>query len=121
MAGEGKRSVAAAIDEHVAAFNAHDTGRLLAGFSEDAEWVTGQDRFVGRTALAQLFEPGLWSLAPNLLVQRVVVDGDAAAVQLTETLTVDGELGGFDIAVFFEFADGLIHRAKVYREGSADI
>ncbi len=41
--------VRAAVLEHLAAFNAHDTARVLAGFTPDAVWITGADRFeVGR-------------------------------------------------------------------------
>ena len=36
-------------------------------------------------------------------------------------MTVDGQRREFTIAVFFEIADGLIRRAKVYREGTADL
>ena len=46
---------------------------------------------------------------------------DVAATELIEELTVDGEQRRFEIAVFFRFADGLITRVTVYREGSADI
>jgi hypothetical protein len=44
-----------------------------------------------------------------------------AAAQLREAITVDGERQEHQIAGFFEFADGLIRRAKVCREGSADL
>ncbi len=114
-------NVAAGVEEHLAAFNAHDTARLLAGFAPDAVWITGQDTVTGRDALAEVFDDGLWSMAPHLEPLTVLVDADHAAAQLRESITVDGAPRAFHIAVFLEFADGLIRRAKVYREGSADI
>jgi uncharacterized protein len=117
----GTDGVRTAVLEHVAAFNAWDTGRLLAGFGADAVWVTGQDRFAGHGELAALFDAGLWELAPHLDVLTLVCADRGAAAQLHERLTVDGEAREFDIAVFFELDGGLITRAKVYREGSADL
>jgi hypothetical protein len=37
--------------EHLDAFNQHSSDRLLAGFSADAVWATGQDVFEGQAAL----------------------------------------------------------------------
>jgi uncharacterized protein len=109
------------VDEHVAAFNAHDTERLLAGLTPDAVWITGADTVTGRDALAELFDDWLWSTAPHLSFVSVVVEGERAAAQLHEAMTVAGQRREFMIAVFFELADGLIRRAKVYREGTADV
>lgn len=109
------------ISEHVAAFNAHDTERVLAGLADDAVWITGRDRFQGRAALADVFDDWLWSMEPSLEVRGIVVDGDSAAAELTERITVDGELRRYPIAVFFRFAAGLITQATVYREGNADL
>ena len=111
----------ALVDEHVAAFNAHDTERLLAGLTPDAVWITGSDMVSGRDALAELFDDWLWSTQPELSVVSMVVDGHRVAAQLHEVMTVDGQRREFMIAVFFELADGLIRRAKVYREGTADV
>jgi uncharacterized protein len=107
--------------EHVAAFNAHDTARLLAGFTPGAIWITGTDRFAGTAELETVFDDWLWGLAPQLRVDALVADEDRGAAQLHETLTVDGDVREFDIAAFFEFDGGLISRAKIYREGSADL
>jgi hypothetical protein len=117
----GTDDVRAAVLEHVAAFNSWDTGRLLQGFTPDAVWATGQDRFAGRGELSSLFDAGLWELAPHLDVLGLVCADRDAAAQLHERLTVDGEVREFDIAVFFQLDGGLITRAKVYREGSADL
>jgi hypothetical protein len=46
---------------------------------------------------------------------------DGAAAQMREDLIVDGARQAFEIAVFFDIADGLVRRATVYREGNAVI
>jgi uncharacterized protein len=109
------------VDEHLAAFNAHDTARLLARFADDAAWSTGQDVMRGREALAELFDAGLWALQPSLTTTAMVAEEGTVAAELHERITVDGELREFSIAAFFEVSDGLITTAKVYREGIADI
>ena len=113
--------LAAAVREHVAAFNAHDTGRLFAGFTADTEWITGADRFAGSAALRDVFDDWLWSLDPSLEVRSLVAGDGSAAAEFVERLTVAGEPREFWIAAFFAFDGGLIRRAKVYREGSADL
>lgn len=109
------------VAEHLAAFNAHDTQRLLAGLAEDALWTTGRDRIRGREALAGIFDDWLWAMNPSLEPRAVIADGELAAAELTERLTVEGEPQQFPIAVFFRFADGLIKQATVYREGNAEL
>jgi ketosteroid isomerase-like protein len=111
----------AAVLEHVAAFNAHDSERILAGFTADAVWITGADRFEGTPALADVFDAWLWTLAPELTVLALVVEDDRAAAQLHESLIVDGQRREFDIAVFFELSGGQIRLGTVYREGSAEL
>jgi ketosteroid isomerase-like protein len=113
--------VRGAVEEHVAAFNAWDSARVLAGFADDATWVTGQDRFVGKAALAELFDDGLWAASPRLEVKSLLVDGSAAAIEVVETLVKDGETLVYGVAAFLEVGeDGLIRRGTVYREGNAD-
>ncbi|MCU1658124.1 MAG: nuclear transport factor 2 family protein [Pseudonocardiales bacterium] len=111
----------AVVIEHIEAFNAHSSERLLAGFAADAIWVTGQDTTRGRAGLAELFDPWLWSLNPSLTVSRLAAEGNVVAAELREQLTVDGELRTMNIAVFFDVCDAQIVVAKVYREGHADI
>lgn len=110
-----------AVVEHLAAFNAHDTDRLLAGFTEDAVWATGQDIVRGRPALAELFDEGLWELAPSLTTLTLIADERSVAAELHERITIDGAEREFAIAAFFRVSDGLITSAKVYREGTADL
>jgi len=108
--------------EHVAAFNAHDTARLLAGLAPDARWATGQDVVVGAAALAELFDEGLWTMTPSLDLLSLVCEGPRAAAELRETLVVDGETRTFTVGAFFVVDEGgLITSGRVYREGSADI
>jgi ketosteroid isomerase-like protein len=110
-----------AVEEHVAAFNAHDTARVLAGFAPDAVWATGQDVVRGSDSLAELFDAGLWQLEPSLHVLTLLGEETLVAAELHETITVEGARHDFRIAVFFTVEAGLIQAAKVYREGSADI
>jgi hypothetical protein len=51
----------------------------------------------------------------------LIADDAGVAAELREELTVNGERRSFNIAVFFEVSSRLIRKAKVYREGSADI
>jgi limonene-1,2-epoxide hydrolase len=112
---------AAAVAAHVDAFNRHSTEDLIRGLAENIVWATGADVFRGIQELRQLFDDGLWSMDPLLHVKAIITEGGHAAAELHETLTVDGEDRAFDIAAFFTVSDGLIHTARVYRAGSADI
>ncbi|HEY7007485.1 MAG TPA: nuclear transport factor 2 family protein [Jatrophihabitantaceae bacterium] len=109
------------IEEHIAAFNAHDTARLLARLAPDVVWATGRDVIRGRDELAEVFDDGLWQLRPSLVTRRLVASGNVVAVELSERLHVDGVARLFPIAAFFDVSGGVIRSARVYREGSADI
>ena len=117
----GEPGAAALVAEHLAAFNAHDRERLLAGLHPDAVWSTGRDTVRGRAALAELFDDGLWELAPSLTVRSTVAGDGRVAAELTEALGVDAVRHVFAVGAFFVVVGGLIVRAKVYREGSADL
>lgn len=113
---------AAAVRTHLAAFNAHDTEALLAGLDPDAVWATGAAVVRGRDALRELFDAGLWAMAPSLAVRTLIGDGPAVAAELVEDITVDGRRHRFPIAAFFAVAgDGTSTGVKVYREGGADV
>ncbi|WP_265444665.1 nuclear transport factor 2 family protein [Flexivirga meconopsidis] len=117
------RMASAALDAHVTAFNARDLPGLLAGFTEDAVWVTGRYTCSGQAELRELFSGTFAAIAPQLRVLRVV-GGDAASVvaaELVETMTVEGTVVQAPIAGFYTLRDGRIAAAKIYREGSADI
>ena len=112
---------AAVLRAHVDAFNARDLDALMAGFTEDALWVTGTSVARGRGELAELFEGAMEGLLPTLVIRDLLADGDRAACQMTETLTVAGEERTFSIAGFYQLRGGQIASAKIYREGSAVI
>lgn len=117
----GSRATRALILEHVDAFNAHDTERLLAGLHPDIVWATGSDLFRGASELRQLFDDGLWAMGPSLAVRRLLVDGDEAAATLRELLIIEGQPREYEIAAFFTVRDATIRTVKAFREGSADI
>lgn len=112
---------AAAVREHVRAFNDHDLDALMAGFTDDAVWITGSTVVAGRAALTDFFARALAGLMPTLTVHNLVAAADRAACELVETITVDGLERVFHIAGFYRLEAGLITRAKIYREGSADV
>lgn len=116
-----QRATRAAVRQHVEAFNAHDTARLLQGLDEDVVWATGSDVFRGRKSLDSVFDDWLWAHEPSLQVVRVVVDGDAAAVECIEHMTVEGQATEVPIAVFLTVSNGLFTSVRVYREGTADL
>jgi hypothetical protein len=105
----------------VEAFNARDLDALMAGFTEDASWVTGTSTAQGRGELTELFAGAMAGLLPTLAIQDLLAEGDRAACQMTETLTVAGEEQTFFIAGFYQLRGGRIASAKIYREGSAEI
>lgn len=109
------------VEDHVAAFNAHDSARLLAGLAPDCVWRTGHDTVQGAAALADLFDDWLWSLEPSLTVRTLLTDGERAAAEITERFVVDGREQRLAKSVFFECRGGLLTRVTVYCEGSADV
>ncbi|GIH18614.1 nuclear transport factor 2 family protein [Rugosimonospora africana] len=112
---------AAALSKHVAAFNSRDLDALMAGFTEDASWVTGTSVARGHDELTELFAGAMAGLLPTLSIENLLADGDRAACQLTETLTFEGEERMYSIAGFYRLRDGRIASAKIYREGSAEL
>jgi ketosteroid isomerase-like protein len=113
--------VAAAVNEHVRAFSKGDLPALMAGLADDTVWITGRTTVRGRAELEPFFREAIAGLHPTLRVQNLLVDGDRAACQMTETLVWDGTEQSFAIAAFFKLRDGLIVAAKVYREGTAEL
>ena len=107
----------AAVDDHVAAFNAGDLEALLSGFADDAVFATGDHLVVGRRGLRAMFGDALASLQPQMELRAAVVQGDVVACELTERLVVEGAAFEFALAAFFTVRRGEIVRVKVYREG----
>jgi uncharacterized protein len=112
---------AAVLRQHIAAFNQRDLDALIAGFTDDAVWVTGTTAVRGRTGLTALFESAMAGLLPTLAIENLLAGGDRAACQMTETYTFDGEARTDAIAGFYRLRGGRIASAKIYREGSAEV
>ncbi|MEV4312152.1 nuclear transport factor 2 family protein [Actinocrispum sp. NPDC049592] len=108
---------AAVIRTHVDAFNRGDINALMAGFTEDARWVTGETVILGYQGLTDFFGGAITSLKPQLTIMDLLADGDRVACQLREA--VSGQV--FFIAGFYRVRHGRIAAAKIYREGSADL
>ncbi|KNX37977.1 nuclear transport factor 2 family protein [Luteipulveratus halotolerans] len=109
----------AVVEAHVAAFNAQDIDALMAGFCDDASWVTGTD-VVPTSELRAFFTAAFEHLTPRLSVERVIDGGDAVAAQMRETWSHEGESRSASIIGVYDVSAGLIRRGKIYREGSAD-
>ena len=109
-----------AVRRHIDAFNEGDLDALLAGFTDDAAWVTGTSTARGRAELAELFEGAISQLRPRLDLDELIAERDRVACELTETLPGDVPQT-FAIAGFYRLRDGRIASAKIYREGSAKI
>ncbi|GAB2491774.1 nuclear transport factor 2 family protein [Streptosporangium sandarakinum] len=78
---------ASALRRHVDAFNARDLDTLMAGFTDDASWVTGTSIVQGRGELTEFFAAAMAGLLPTLTIgamsrtdrQGLAVDRAAAA------------------------------------------
>lgn len=107
------------VRRHVAAFNAADAEALLADFTADATWMTG-DYTVPGGQLREFFEAAMASITPRLELMRVIDGTEAVAVELTERWHHEGEDRSAALVAVFEVRAGRIARAKIYREGSAE-
>ena len=115
------RDPLALVRAHIAAFNARDLDTVLSHFADDAVFSTGQDVLVGRRAIRGLFAGAFEApFEAALELRAAVVQGDTAACELVETLTLRGASTELALAGFYVVRDGLLGRVKVYREGSAD-
>lgn len=102
---------------HVDAFNAGDVDALMAGFADDAVFVTGDHMVVGARGLRAMFSDALANLAPSMELRATVVQHGVVACELNERLTVEGAQFHFSLAAFYTVRRGQIVRVKVYREG----
>jgi uncharacterized protein len=110
----------AAVNAHVAAFNSDDLEGLVSGFSDDAVFATGEHLVVGRRGITAMFADALNNLDATLELRTAVVQGETAACELTERLVMEGRAFEFHLAAFYTVRDGVIARAKIYREGTAE-
>lgn len=109
------------IRAHIEAFNTRDLDAVMAGFADDAVWITGKTTVRGRVELAGLFAGAMDGLQPTLTIQDLIVGNGRAAAQLVEVFTLEGVTHTDHIAGFYVIEDGYIVSAKIYREGSADV
>ena len=112
---------AAVVRRHLEAFNARNLDALMAGFSEEATWITGTDRFHGVADLEQLFATAFAELCPRLHTESLLTQGDRVVCELREDYTVDGVQCADHIAAFYRIEADLITAVKIYREGSAGV
>jgi uncharacterized protein len=110
----------AAVEAHVAAFNADDLDAVVAGFAEDAVFATGEHLVVGRRGITALFAEAFRAIDAQLELRTAVVQGDRVACELTERIGMEGRTFEFHLAAFYVVRDGRIARAKIYREGTAE-
>lgn len=113
--------IANLIKAHVEAFNTRDLDALMAGFADDAVWITGTTTVRGRAELAELFAGAMGGLLPTLTLQDLIVGNGRAAAQLVEVFTHEGVEHTDNIAGFYVIEDKRITSAKIYREGNADV
>ena len=102
---------------HVDAFNAGDVDALMAGFTDDAVFVTGDHMVIGARGLRAMFSDALANLSPSMELRATVVQHGVVACELSESLTVEGTEFRFSLAAFYTVQRGQIARVKVYREG----
>jgi hypothetical protein len=110
----------AAVHAHVEAFNSDDLEGLVAGFSEDAVFATGEHLVVGRRGIRALFADALREIDAILEVRTAVAQGETVACEVVERVVVDGRAFEFHLAAFYTVRRGQIARAKIYREGTAE-
>jgi uncharacterized protein (TIGR02246 family) len=72
----------AVVRERIEAFNDGDLERLMAGFTEDALWITGRTTVRGRDELRSFFGAAIKGLRPNLALRNLIVDDCHAACQM---------------------------------------
>ena len=106
-----------AVRAHLAAFNACDVDAVVEGFAEDALFVAGAQQVVGRRALRQVFADAFAApVTAELALRHAVVEGDTAACELVETLTLESGRHELDVAAFYTVSGGLLARVRVYRD-----
>ncbi|MGC0252304.1 nuclear transport factor 2 family protein [Pseudactinotalea sp. Z1748] len=108
------------LHRHIDAFNAADPDRLLADFTPSATWITG-DYTVPGGELRSFFEGAMRSIRPRLALTRTIDGGNTVVAEMTETWTHGGESKSATLVAVFDLVGGKIDRAKIYREGSADV
>jgi ketosteroid isomerase-like protein len=99
---------------------AHDWASVAASLAPDVERLGPyNDDFHGRVEYAAYLEQTISALGGyELVVDRLIADGNRVAVELSETVDDAGERLHTDETVVFEVVDGLIVRVAVYLQTS---
>ncbi len=122
MTGRERERVLAIIRRHVDAFNRRDVEALAADFRDDIIFTTGKDVVRGAAELRIFFGKALdGRVELQLEIRRVVIEGDVAACEMTETISVEDHTHQAPIAAFYTVRGNRLAELRVYREGSADL
>jgi hypothetical protein len=107
----------ALVESHLDAFNRADLDAVMAGFADDAVFSIGDQTAIGTRAIRSLFAASMSSpVAARLELARVVLDGDTAACELVEELTVEGATHAIEMAAFYTARRGRLVRVRIYRD-----
>lgn len=105
------------VESHLDAFNRADLDAVMAGFAEDAVFTVGDQTAIGARAISALFADSFASpVAARLMLARAVIDGDTAACELTEHLTVNDVTHTIEVAAFYTVRRGRLVRVRIYRD-----
>lgn len=105
------------VEAHLDAFNRADLDAVMAGFADDAVFTVGDQTAIGARAIRSLFADSFAQpVAARLELARDVVDGDTAACELTEHLTVGGVTHTIEVAAFYTVRRGRLARVRIYRD-----
>lgn len=99
---------------HLDAFSAGDLEAMLATLDPTATFTSGGS-VVDPSDLPDFFGWAIRELAPTMTVVSLLADGDRAACEFVESLTLDGTRQHLRRA-FYRVVDGLIIEVKVYDE-----
>ena len=108
------------VERYLAALPTADTGAIAATLAVDVERIGPyRDVYRGRDEYAGFLAETISALPDYVLaVERLVVDTDTVAVELSETMTLEGRRRHTDETVVFDVADGLITKVAVYLQKS---
>ena len=117
MSDTGPAGPHGVVEAHIAAFNAADLPAVMADIADDAVFSVGEQTAIGARAIRALFADSFASpVTARLTVQRIVIDGDTVACELTEQLTVDGAAHDIAVAAFYTVRDDRLVRVRIYRD-----
>jgi len=110
------KTVLEAVHAHLDAYNAADVERVVQTFSEDADFVAGDEAAHGRPALRSWFGASFTGDASaHLTLDEVEVDGATARCELTSRLSYGGTVLEVPVLATFTVRHGLVTRIDVDR------